>query len=148
VDAVNATLIEVFRRDQNQWLLAHILHLFAPGIPQVYYNDLLGQRNDEERWHETGEGRELMRHNHPAHLLEHKFKQPFVQRVLRVMELRNTYPAFQGTWKIIESPQDEFCVKWVYKEYSIILHMNLTTHLVDVQYYDVEQKRFELLDLT
>lgn len=148
VEGINATLLEVFRRDQNQWFVAHVLHLFAPGIPQVYYNDLLGQRNDEERWHQTGEGREILRHNHPEHLLEHKFLQPFVQRVIRVMHLRSTYPAFDGHIEVISSPDHEVCLKWQNGEYVVYLHLDLHTHLVDIQYYNVEEERFEILDLT
>jgi len=146
VDAINATLLEAFLRDQNQWFAAHALHLFAPGIPQVYYNDLLGQRNDEERWHQTGEGREIVRHNHPRHLLDHKFKQPFVQQVIRVMHLRSTYPAFEGELSVLASDTSEVYVQWKNGEYEAYLHVDLRTCLVEIQYYDVTERIFRILE--
>mgnify|MGYP000181977919 CR=1 FL=1 len=147
IHSINATLLEACFRDQNQWLMAHVLQLFAPGIPQVYYNDLLAQRNDEERWHETGEGRELVRHNHPESQIDHKFNQPFVQKVIRVMEFRSNYPAFQGSVEVLASDPTEFHVVWTNTEYKAVLHADMDSWLIKITYYNPDIKEFQTLDL-
>jgi sucrose phosphorylase len=116
VHGINATLLEVFFRDQEKWLASHALHILcSKGIPQVYYNDLLAQRNDEEGYHQVGEGRALIRHNHTNELISHKFEQPFVQKVIAMMRIRNNFPAFQGVMEVLPSAKHIVKVLWSYE---------------------------------
>lgn len=145
-ERINATLIEAFFRNQDDWLLASVIHLFAPGIPQVYYNDLLAQRNDEELFHETGEGRSLIRHNHRMRQIDHKFKQPFVQQLISVMELRNNYPAFQGKLEILESKPYQLHLIWKKGEFETSLKADLAKSDIQIKYYEPKIKAMEILE--
>jgi sucrose phosphorylase len=146
-DGINATLMEAVFRDQNEWLTAHILHLFAPGIPQMYYNDILGQRNDEDLYKETGEGRSLIRHNHLMETLDHKFKQPFVQKLLKIMELRNSHKAFEGKIDVLDCKKSEFKVEWIFELNKVSLNLNLKNYTFEIKYTN-QDNILQNLDLT
>lgn len=96
VNRINTTLFEAFLREQNATFIAQALTLFAPGTPQLYYNDILMERNDEQLYQETGEGRSLLRHNFKMEEIPHKFKQPGTVKLVKLMEKRNNHPAFLG----------------------------------------------------
>ncbi len=147
VDRINATLLETVFRNQDEWLIAHVLHLFAPGIPQIYYNDLLAQRNDEELFHETGEGRSLIRHNHRMRQIDHKFKQPFVQKLIKIMELRNNYPAFDGNLEVVDTRKEKIELNWKNNEYQVNLYIDLDTGDIKIKYFEPKIKAFEILNL-
>jgi len=144
---INSTLIEAFFRNQNDWLLASVIHLFAPGIPQVYYNDLLAQRNDEDSFHETGEGRSILRHDHRIRQIDHKFKQPFVQKLIKVMELRNNYPAFEGSLEVLESEPHILHIKWKKQEFEAYLLADLAKSEISIKYFEPKIKALEILEI-
>ena len=147
-DAINATLYEALFRDQDAWLLAQVIVLFAPGIPQLYYNDLIAQRNDVDLYHETGEGRSLIRHNVVESQIDHKFEQPFVQRLIKIMRFRNNYPAFDGKVFILdgESPS-KFCIKWKKDEFETKLSVDFENLQFNIEYFDPESQQFNRLVL-
>jgi sucrose phosphorylase len=133
--------MEAVFRDQNQWLMAHTLHLFAPGIPQMYYNDILGQRNDEDLYKETGEGRSLIRHNHNMDLIKHKFEQPFVKKLVKLMEIRNNHPAFDGEITVFETENQEFVITWKKENQEIKLTANLKNYQSTIEYTDEKSQK-------
>jgi len=104
---INSTLYEALFRDQRDWLIAHAIHIFSPGVPHVYYNDLLMQTNDEALYHQTGEGRSLLRHNHSLEQIDHKFDQPAVQQVIWFMQIRKNHPAFDGKISVLPNKNPE-----------------------------------------
>lgn len=55
---------------------------------------LLAGENDIELVEQTQNGRNINRHNYSLSELEKNIKKPVVARLLRLMEFRNTYPAF------------------------------------------------------
>jgi sucrose phosphorylase len=105
IHAINATLFEILGRDNKAWLLAQALVTFGPGIPIVYYNDLLCGKNDEELMHSTGEGRSLVRHNYTREEIRKAVANPSVQKLLSHIALRTSHSAFCGTheWSIVSS---------------------------------------------
>ena len=111
VNRINTTLFEAFLRDQNLTFISQVLVLFAPGTPQLYYNDILMERNDRHLYQKTGEGRSLLRHNFEMEEMSHKFKQPGTVKLIEIMKQRNCNPAFLGDLSL-EIQNNILKIKW------------------------------------
>lgn len=134
VRAINATLYEACFRDQSAWLLSQLILLFCPGPVQLYYNDLLSQRNDEDLYRKTGEGRSLVRHNHLMDQLDHKFGQPAVVELISAMTLRNQHPAFTGQFEIdFDQDGSELRMTYFQNEHRAELSVNLQKKTYAIQ---------------
>ncbi len=146
VARINGTLMEAFCRDQKSWLIAQSLVLFAPGTPQIYYNDLLGQRNDEELYEQTGEGRSLVRHNHSSKKIKQKFEQPFVQDFIKIMEIRNSNPAFDGEMDINSPNPSSIKVTWQNKGNKVSAIFDLAKKNIKIKIFANDDHLVEELD--
>ena len=93
---VNCTFYDALGRDDRRYLLARLLQLFTPGIPQVYYVGLLAGGNDLELQASTGVGREINRHRYGDAELAEALERPVVRALARLIRFRNAHPAFQG----------------------------------------------------
>ncbi len=93
---VNATFFDAMGRDDERYLLARAVQFFLPGVPQVYYVGLLCGSNDMELLARTGVGRDINRHYYTRDEVEARLKDPVVKRLLDLIRVRNTHPAFQG----------------------------------------------------
>ena len=143
-EGINATLLEVLFRDQEKWLICHILHLFAPGIPQMYYNDVLGEINDLKAYEETGEGRSLIRHNFGLEDLTHVFARPNVTKLAKIMEFRNNYKAFLGKIKILDSNENTLSLIWEFGEFKTELNIDLFHYQFTIKYWDTVTKEMKI----
>ena len=63
VHQLNCTYYSALREDDDRYLAARAIQLFARGIPQLYYVGLLAGANDHEAVAGTGEGRAVNRHD-------------------------------------------------------------------------------------
>jgi sucrose phosphorylase len=97
---VNCTFYEALGRDDGQYLLARAIQFFLPGIPQVYYVGLLAGTNDLDLLERTRVGRDINRHYYTPAEIERALQQPVVQDLCDLIRLRNTYPAFGGTFSV------------------------------------------------
>ena len=91
---VNTTYYSALGNDDAAYVLARAIQMFAPGIPMVYYVGLLAGKNDLELLESTKEGRNINRHYYSVEEIASEVTRPVVQEILRLMELRNTHPAF------------------------------------------------------
>ena len=48
VHQIRSTIYSLFGEDDDTYLAARALQVFAPGIPQIYYVGLLAGKNDVE----------------------------------------------------------------------------------------------------
>jgi sucrose phosphorylase len=96
----------------DAYLAARAVQLFAPGVPQVYYAGLLAAGNDEEAVRRTGEGREISRHNFTIEEIDAAVQRPVVQRLLRLIRLRNEHPAFAGSFQLLPAGPAELRMAW------------------------------------
>ncbi|HTY93598.1 MAG TPA: sucrose phosphorylase [Steroidobacteraceae bacterium] len=110
---VNCTFYDAMGRDPQRYLAARAAQFFLPGIPQVYYVGLLAGTNDMELLARTGVGRDINRHYYPVEEIEAALRQPVVMRLLDLIRLRNSHPAFDGDFTLAESANDVLDVKWV-----------------------------------
>lgn len=81
--------------------------ILCPGIPQVYYVGLLAGENDVKNVTSTGEGREINRHNFTLEEIDKAYSQEVVQRLLKLIDFRNDYPAFDGDFTVEPSSDTE-----------------------------------------
>ena len=65
-------------------------------MPQVYDAGLLAGANDHAAVAAAGEGRAVNRHDYTAGEIDAALERPVVQRLLELVRLRATHPAFAG----------------------------------------------------
>lgn len=97
---VNCTFYDALGADDTLYLLARLIQLFVPGIPQIYYVGLLAGRNDLDLLQDTKVGRDINRHHYQPAEIEQALLTPVVRAQLDALRLRATHPAFEGdfTW--------------------------------------------------
>jgi sucrose phosphorylase len=95
---VNCTYYEALGCDDRAMLIARLVQLFLPGIPQVYYVGLLAGRNDVELLRATGVGRDINRARVTRGDLDAALARPVVRRQLAAIRLRSEHPAFGGAF--------------------------------------------------
>jgi len=93
---VNCTYYDALGGDDDALLIARLVQLFLPGIPQVYYVGLLAGSNDMELLRATGVGRDVNRTRTTSELLTSALARPVVRDQLAAVRLRSRHPAFDG----------------------------------------------------
>ncbi|TMV43907.1 sucrose phosphorylase [Paenibacillus mesophilus] len=136
VHQIRCSYYSMLGSDDDAYLAARAIQFFVPGIPQVYYVGLLAGENDIARAMETGEGREINRHNYSVEEIEQALEKEVVQRLLKLIRFRNTYDAFNGAFRVISSADDEVRLSWHKEKASCELHVNLNTYQAMIQYVD------------
>jgi sucrose phosphorylase len=104
---VNTTYLDALGGDVEAMLCARALQLMLPGIPQIYYVGLLLGRNDEGLLAATGVGRDVNRRRYTREQVMDALASPPVRRLLDLIELRATHPAFRGTFWLAPHDPDE-----------------------------------------
>ncbi len=100
---VNCTFYDALGADDQRYLLARALQFWVPGTPQVYYVGLLAGRNDMELLHRTGVGRDVNRHQYTPAEVAMELSRPVVQALSGLIRIRNSHPAFDGTFEVSAS---------------------------------------------
>jgi sucrose phosphorylase len=104
---VNCTYFDALGAQDDAYLIARLLQLWLPGVPQIYYVGLLAGHNDVELLHASGVGRDINRHRYTELEVEVALQRPVVQRLAALLRLRNTHPAFGGAWELLDEGQGE-----------------------------------------
>ena len=105
---VSCTAYDALGRDDRNYLLARLLQLFTPGVPQVYYVGLLAGRNAPF----TGDAREINRHRFTAEEIDRALQQPVVEALLELVRLRTGHPAFDGEFTLPNAADGELVLAW------------------------------------
>ncbi|MBU0996098.1 MAG: sucrose phosphorylase [Proteobacteria bacterium] len=135
---VNCTYYSALECNDNSYIAARTIQFFAPGVPQVYYVGLLAGENDIDLVEKTRNGRDINRHNFTLDEIDDAVKKPVVQRLIRLMEFRNTYPAFKGDFAIQPSPENKVVLTYTFKKYTAKADIDLHTYLTKITYTDPE----------
>ena len=122
--------------NDDAYLAARAIQFFVPGIPQVYYVGLLAGENDLEKVKETGEGREINRHNFSVEEIEERANKDVVQRLLKLIRFRNDYPAFDGNFVAEEGLESEIVLSWEKEDKYCKLTVDLITNKALITYVD------------
>ena len=96
VHQLNLTYFSAVGEDEDLYVVARAIQLFARGIPQVYYVGLLAGSNDAALVDATQDGRAINRHDYSPAEVGEALRRPVVQRLLSLIRLRNSHPAFRG----------------------------------------------------
>jgi len=122
---LTCTFYDALRRNDDAYIAARAIQFFAPGIPQVYYVGLLAGCNDPELMAQAGDAREINRHFYRMDEAERALAAPVVQRLLRLMALRTTHPAFQGAFELHYSNDSSVAMGWRHGEHHCQLFVDL-----------------------
>lgn len=133
---VNCTYYSALGCNDDAYIVARVIQFFTPGIPQVYYVGLLAGKNDIELVERTKLGRNINRHNYSLKEIRKDIQKPVVQRLLRLMEFRNSYPAFNGDFNLIKSSSQKIHVEWNYKKYHVTADIDVKKYTAQITYSD------------
>ncbi len=97
---------------------------------------LLAGENDIELVERTRLGRNINRHNYTLKEIRQDIKRQVVQRLLKLMEFRNSYPAFNGEFNLIKSSDTELILEWMNKKYNATAHIDVVSHTAKITYTD------------
>jgi sucrose phosphorylase len=145
---VNCTFADACGDDAAH-LLARAVQVFLPGAPQTYYVGLLGGRNDIDLLERTGVGRDINRHRYTPAEVETALATSFTRRLLALLRLRRTHPAFVGEWELLDAPAHVVAMRWTATDGSAELHADLRERTVTVTLSVGDERRVvtDLLDL-
>ena len=129
---VNCTYLDALGRNEVLYLIARAIQFFVPGIPQVYYVGFLGATNDLDLLARTGVGRDINRHYFTAEEVRSRLSSPLVRRLIELIRLRNSHPAFSGECTFESSAPHLLEITWKSGEHIANLMVDLSraqTHL-------------------
>ena len=141
VHQIRGTIYSLFGCNDDSYLAARAIQFFTPGIPQVYYIGLLAGKNDEAAMSQTGEGREINRHNYSIEEIDGEVRKPVVMQLLRMIQLRNSHPAFNGMFTINNSSDHEVSLTWTNQDKYATLHVDLVNNSFLISYSDISSDR-------
>ncbi|MFA9375971.1 MAG: sucrose phosphorylase [Lachnotalea sp.] len=137
---VNCSYYSALGDDDDAYLLARAVQFFAPGIPQVYYVGLLAGKNDLKLLEETKVGRNINRHYYKLDEIEKEVKRSVVQKLIKLMEFRNSYPAFDDEFNMITSGKEQLVIERKNGEYVAKLEANFITKQIKIDYFNIKSK--------
>lgn len=127
---INTTFYSALNEDDNAYLLARAIQIFAPGIPQIYYVGLLSGNNDLKLLEQTKEGRNINRHYYSAEEVATEVQRPVVRHLVQMLSLRNKCAAFdlKGSLSCRQDGENSFTLvrKNATESCSAELRVNLT----------------------
>ena len=132
---VNCTFFDAMGRNETAYLLARAVQFFLPGVPQVYYVGLLAGHNDMALLERTLVGRDINRHYYTEAEIASDCRRPVVQRLIALIRLRNSHPAFAGRFELLPSADDSLHLRWAQGDQDWAeLSVNFATQAHDLSY--------------
>ena len=127
---INATFFSALGEDEQKLLLARVIQLFMPGIPQVWYLDVFAGKNNYEAADNGGSAghKEINRTTLTMHDIEQGLKKEVVAKQLDMIRLRNTSNAFSGQIEINDTIDSIIDIKWINGNTIAHLKANLQTN--------------------
>jgi len=122
---VNCTFFDALGRDDEAYLAARAIQFFLPGVPQVYYVGLLAGENDMALLKASGVGRDINRHHYSRDEIAAALQRPVVRRLCELIRLRNTHPAFNGRFEVLDAPDAQLALRWQHEGRSATLRVDL-----------------------
>ena len=112
VHQLNCTYYSALDCDDDRYLAARAIQLFARGVPQIYYVGLLAGANDRAAMEQIGDGRAINRHDYSADEIDDELDRSVVRRLLDLIRLRNGHPAFDGTLDVKLVDRSKLRLSW------------------------------------
>lgn len=133
---VNTTYYDALGGDDDAYLLARLIQLLTPGVPQIYYVGLLAGRNDLGLLAATGVGRDINRHRYTRAEIEAALATPVVARLCGLIRLRNRHPAFAGRFELGPDEPDALTLRWIAPQASIEARLDLAAARAELTLYE------------
>ena len=143
---LTCTFYDALMQNDDAYIAARAIQFFTPGIPQVYYVGLLAGTNDEELMNQTGELRDINRQYFSLDEVAEAVQKPVVQRLLKLMEFRNRFPAFQGQFELCYSNDSSVALGWVKDDCRCDLFVDLNFKRTTIRYREPGSDRELTLD--
>jgi sucrose phosphorylase len=144
VHQLNTTYYSALGCDDDRYIAARAIQLFARGVPQVYYVGLLAGENDPAAVIRTGEGRAINRHDYTTGEIDAAMQRPVVRRQLELVRLRNTHPAFDGELEVEADDASSLGLRWQDGEAVCALHVDLVTGRATIATASGEASRIKI----
>ncbi|HEX2981215.1 MAG TPA: sucrose phosphorylase [Anaerolineaceae bacterium] len=135
---IDCTVYSALGCDDDAYIAARAIQFFSPGIPQVYYVGLLAGENAAEEIGLQKDDRAINRRNYSEAEVAQAVEKPVVQRLMRLMRFRNTYPAFDGTFSVLESSDSGLRLAWRQGVHACRLEVDLERWTITIDYLDEE----------
>jgi sucrose phosphorylase len=132
VHQLNCTYYSALGDDDDRYVAARAIQLFARGVPQIYYVGLLAGRNDAAAVASTGEGRAINRHDYSREEIDRALAAPVTQRIIELIRLRHSHPAFDGTLRVEGHGPHGLRMRWSSGGASCELEVDLLTARMSV----------------
>jgi sucrose phosphorylase len=133
---VNATYYSALGEDDAKLILARAIQLFMPGIPQVWYLDLLTGKNDHAAVEKAGPSghKEINRTNLALEMACEDLKKNVVSRQLSLLRFRNNFPAFgfDAKLEILTSTPEILRLRWENNGCAATLEANLKGYTCNI----------------
>jgi sucrose 6(F)-phosphate phosphorylase len=127
VHQLNCTYYSALDCDDDWYVVARAIQLFARGVPQIYYVGLLAGENEGRAVVDSGEGRSINRKNYTTAEVQAAIRRPVVQRLLRLTELRGSHPAFEGALEVSSEGTASLVMSWRNGDDHCGLHVDLAS---------------------
>ncbi len=138
---LNCTYYSALGDDDRAYLMARAIQVFTPGIPQIYYVGLMAGKNDLELLEETKVGRNINRHYYTVEEIEKEVERDVIQKLIRLLEFRNSYDAFDGSMSVEENGEENvLAIRWQKADCKTALQANLKSCDFTITYTDIEKQ--------
>lgn len=133
VHQICGTYYSLLGCDDDSYIAARALQFFVPGVPQVYYVGFLAGENDESQRQNENDDRGLNRHNFTQDEIKHDLQKEVVQRLMRLIRIRNEHPAFEGTFNLVETKdRHNIVMRWEKEDQFCELRVDLKTKATQI----------------
>lgn len=140
VHQLNCTYYSALGCDDDRYLAARAIQLFARGVPQLYYVGLLAGENDHEAIVRSGDGRAINRHDYSVAEVETALDRPVVGRLHELVRLRNTHPAFDGRLRVETTGPGGLRLAWENDGSSCLLDVDVARGRLTVEEHALRQQ--------
>jgi len=140
IHQIRCSYYSMLNGDDDAYIAARAIQFFVPGVPQVYYVGLLAGENDVENVRRTGEGREINRHNFSMKEVDEALEKTVVKRLIKLIQFRNDYPAFNGIFRMLTATSSEIRLSWQSEDHLCILNIDLNTYATSIEYLNDSKK--------
>jgi sucrose phosphorylase len=139
---VNATYYSALGEDDAKLILARSIQIFMPGIPQVWYLDLLAGKNDYAAVEKAGPSghKEINRTNMALEVACEELKRNVVSQQLSLLRFRNNFPAFgfDAKLEILTSKPEILSLRWENNGCAATLEANLKDYTINITATDAK----------
>jgi sucrose phosphorylase len=141
---INCTYYSALGHRDDAYTVARAVQMFAPGIPQIYYVGLLAGKNDVQLVESTKNGRDINRHSYPIEEVAQEFKRPVVQKILKLTQFRNEFPAFAGECET-SADRSVLFIKRAYDGYVAELYADMKSYTYSISYLGPDGNKHALV---